>query len=563
LRAPRRALGGHRECGAGAPRRTVRCSEERPPPAPLWMPVSAQPPIQQTDERPPALWWGMWKRFIIAGVLVVAVSAGATVTIALNEASNIADKVFANTIKVPKSVVTPVYNGGPQTFLVLGSDRRVRAKSAIDRSNPPHSDTLLLVRFDPERGQTSMMSIPRDLEVNISGPHGLYYPKEKINAAYTIGSQHGGARGGMVLAAETIEHQVFPGLKLNGIIDVNFKGFIDVVDALGCVFVNVDHRYYHSNAGYGEKYSEINLQPGYQKLCYQNALSYVRYRHEDSDFVRVARQQDFIRDLRSQISPSFTDLLGKINTVATAVGHAITSTFQRSHEELFKLAELVIFSQGKPLRQVKFRALSVNAFVKGGSYVTTTPALAQATLNDFLYGEQKLKAPHAALAPKRHSAKSRSHRHRSAVSAAAAAGLYPTSSTGESALVSASVKTPFQVLYPSLQTGPATQQSVRAYDIRDNHRKLRHAYVVVWHQSSLGGYYDFEGTDWPNPPLIAHPDEIRRIGSTRYLFFADGSHIHTIAWRRGGALYWVTNTLLEDLSNEQMLLIARSARPLH
>ena len=107
----------------------------------------------------------------------------------------------------------------------------------------------------------------------------------------------------MVLAAETIEHQVFPGLKLNGIVDVNFAGFIKVVDTLGCVYVNVDHRYYHVNGGGEENYSEINLQPGYQKLCYDNALSYVRYRHGDSDFVRVARQQDFLRDLREQISP--------------------------------------------------------------------------------------------------------------------------------------------------------------------------------------------------------------------------------------------------------------------
>jgi LCP family protein required for cell wall assembly len=525
-------------------------------------PVSAQLPIQQTDERPPALWWGMWKRFTIAGVLVVALSAAATATIVLNEASNLADKVLANTINVPKGVVTPVYNGAPQTFLILGSDRRARAKSAIDRSNPPHSDTMLLVRFDPERGQTSIMSIPRDLEVNISAPHGLYYPSEKINAAYTIGSKLGGARGGMVLAAETIEHQVFPGLKLNGIIDVNFAGFINVVDALGCVYVNVDHRYYHTNGGFGEQYSEINLQPGYQKLCYQNALSYVRYRHEDSDFVRVARQQDFIRDLRSQISPSLPNLLGKADTVARAVGRAITSTFQRSGPELIKLAELVIFSQGKPMRQVKFHALSVNAFIKGGSYVTTTPALARATLNDFLYGDQKLAPAHAAHA--RGASKSHSHRsHRSGVSAAAALGLYPTSSSGQSALAGASVSTPFQVLYPAFQTGPSTQQTVRAYDIRENHGKLRHAYVIVWRQSSLGGYYDFEGTDWLNPPLIAHPDETRRIGGVRYLFFADGSHIHTIAWRRGGALYWITNTLLEDLTNEQMLLLARSARPLH
>jgi hypothetical protein len=43
----------------------------------------------------------------------------------------------------------------------------------------------------------------------------------------------------------------------------------------------------------------------------------------------------------------------------------------------------------------------------------------------------------------------------------------------------------------------------------------------------------------------------------------DGSHIHVVGWRSGGVLYWVTNTLLEELSNAQMLAVARSARSLH
>ncbi|TMK99621.1 MAG: LytR family transcriptional regulator [Actinobacteria bacterium] len=512
------------------------------------------------EERPPRLWWAMWKRFLIGGVLVVALSFAATLTVALNTATSIAEKVFRNTIVVPKGLVTPVYSGGPQTFLVLGSDRRAKAKSAYDRSNPPHSDTILLVRLDPEQGQTSVLSIPRDLMVNISGPHGQYYPSEKINAAYTIGSKLGGAKGGMVLAAETIEHEVFPGLKLNGIIDVNFAGFINVVDSLGCVYVNVDHRYYHVNGIGAENYSEINLQPGYQKLCYQNALSYVRYRHGDSDFVRVARQQDFLRDLREQISPS--DVIGQLEPVAKAVGRAIVSTFKRSHEELFTLAKLIAFSQGKPLRQVKFRALNVNAQLRGGSFVTTTPALAQATLRDFQFGRQKVSLPHAAIVRVKRSSHSRGGS-RHATPSAAAIGLYPTPSSGQNALVSASVHLPFRALYPALQTGPATQQQARAYALRDEHNHLHRAYIVPWQQNTLGGYYDFEGTDWKNPPLIAHPDEQRKIGGRTYMIFSDGSHIHVIAWRSGGALYWLTNTLLEDLSNAQMLAIARSARPLH
>ena len=225
-----------------------------------------------------------------------------------------------------------------------------------------------------------MLSIPRDLMVNITLPNGQTYPEEKINAAYTIGAKTGGTRGAMLLAAETIKREVFPELTLNAIVDVNFKGFIRVVDALGCAYVNVDHRYYNENVGSAEtNYTSINLQPGYQKLCYENALDYVRYRHTDTDFVRVARQQDFLRDLREQVSPE--DVLGQIDTVAKAVGHAIASTVHGSGSELLKLAKLIAFSQAKPLRQVKFLTTSIDAQVNGGDYVTSSPELERQTLD--------------------------------------------------------------------------------------------------------------------------------------------------------------------------------------
>jgi LCP family protein required for cell wall assembly len=516
------------------------------------------------DERPPLLWWGMWKRFLIAGALIVALSGTATAILALNTASGLAHDIFSklNQIKAPKGLVTPEYSGGPQTYLILGSDRRAASKDALDRTDPPHSDTILLVRFDPEQGQTSVLSIPRDLLVNIKSDKGQYYPQEKVNAAYTYGAVLGGTRGSMVLAAETIEHEVLPGLKLNGIVDVNFGGFIKVVDALGCVYINVDHRYLHHKGEGFEEYSEIDLQPGYQRLCYNNALSYVRYRHHDSDFVRVARQQDFLRNLREQISPE--NVVGQLDTVARAVGRAIvTAGFNSSAGQLLQLAKLVGFSQSKPLRQVKFRIADGNFPLKGQSFVTSTPTLEAATLNDFLHGQQHVSAPKpAAPAPKTHG--KHGHGHSSSHSPTIASlGLYHSSSSGQDELVKAAVSVPFRVLYPSLQTGAATQQPVRAYTLRDNDNHLRHAYIVPFEQNSQGGYYDFEGTDWLNPPLVAHPTETRKIGSVAYRIFADGSHIHTVAWRQGKVLYWVTNTLLEDLSNEQLLAIARSALPLH
>jgi LCP family protein required for cell wall assembly len=499
----------------------------------------------------------MWKRFLTGSVLIVLLSGAATATFALNTASEIAHEIFpaANLIQTARGVVTPVYNGGPRTYLVLGSDRRAGSKNAAERLAAPHSDTMLLVRFDPERGQTSVMSIPRDLLTPIVTKDGRTYGSEKINAAYTIGFENGGAKGAADLAAETVEH-VLPGLKLAGIVDVTFSGFINVVDTLGCVYVNVDHRYYHVNGPGGEEYSEINLQPGYQKLCYQDALSYVRYRHTDSDFVRVARQQDFLRDLREQISPE--NALGQIHTVARAVGHAITSTLKDSPEELIELAKLVAFSQSKPLRQVKFRTTSVNFQLGGGSYVTTTPELAKQSLADFLHGRQSVKPSSLDTRTPR----ARHGHHASTAGAAAAIGLYPISPEDRSQAALAAVKVPFPFLYPTLQTGPATQQTARAYTLEDPQHHRHHAYIVVWRQNGLGGYYDLEGTDWSNPPIIEHVDLERRIGSRTYLILSDGGHIHLVAWRAGQTLYWVNNTLLEDLSNAQMLALAQSARTL-
>jgi polyisoprenyl-teichoic acid--peptidoglycan teichoic acid transferase len=511
------------------------------------------------DERPPSLARGMWLRFVLAGVLIVGLTGVATATVALNKATSIAEDLFPtlNQIKTPKGLVAPL-TGGPQTFLILGSDRRSGSKNSLERTAAPRSDTILLVRFDPTQGQTSVLSIPRDLMVNIRTPSGQLYANEKINAAYTIGGTGHGNDGGSVLAAETIEREVFPELKghLNGIIDVNFEGFIKVVDALGCAYVNVDHRYL-GGGPLGENFSAINLQPGYQKLCYNNALSYVRFRHYDSDLVRVARQQDFLRDLREQVSPE----IGSIDRIAKAVGHAIRTNFKASAGQLIRLSKLIAFSQSKPLRQVKFRYLSANATGPGGgSFVTSTPTLEKETLADFLDGTERVRlpaAPHPSSTGKSH------HHHSSPSSSTVAARLNLVPTTGESEAVTAALHIPFAgVLYPTLQTGSARQLEVHPYALRNFQHQIHFAYVVVWQTNTIGGYYDFEGTDWMSPPLFNH-SHTTTISGRDYKLVNDGAHIHVIGWKSGKALFWLTNTLLEELSNSQMLALAKSAQPLH
>ncbi len=514
------------------------------------------------DERPPRLGIGMWKRFAIAGVLIVLLCGGATAAVTVSTANRIANEVFPklNQIHTPEGLISSIYTGGPKTFLILGSDKRYGSTNIDEREAGPHSDTILLVRFDPEQEQTSVLSIPRDLLVTIKMPDGAEFYPEKINAAYTLGSAQPGHDEGANLAAETIK-EVLPGLRLNGIIDVTFAGFIRVVDSLGCVYVNVDHRYFNENIGTPETdYTSINLQPGYQKLCYENALDYVRYRHTDSDFVRVARQQDFLRDLREQVSPQ----LGEVDKVAKAVGHAISTNFSPSASILLELAKLIGFSQGKPLRQVKFQTENVDYVLNGGDYVTSSSALEQATLKDFLDGHQRLQ-PLNLHASASHDTRGHRHGHSHGSNANAAPSpasedLYPTPSSDQQQAMSAAVQVPFPLLYPRLQTGPATQEEVRPYALRDPHGHLHQAYTVVFQQNTIGGYYDVEGTDWLDPPIIDHPQETRYVGRRAYMIFADGEHIQMIAWREHHALYWVINTLLEELTNQQMLTLADSTR---
>ena len=104
------------------------------------------------------------------------------------------------------------------------------------------------------------MSIPRDLKVEIPG-----VGTDKFNAAY--------AYGGPKLTLQVVKE--LTGLPINHVVNVDFLGFVRAVDAIGCVYVDVDRRYYHSNVGVpaSEEYAEINIQPGYQLLCGKKALA--------------------------------------------------------------------------------------------------------------------------------------------------------------------------------------------------------------------------------------------------------------------------------------------------
>ena len=147
---------------------------------------------------------------------------------------------------------------------------------------------------------------------------------------------------------------MFPGLQVNHIIDVNFGGFEALVNAIGCVYTDVDHRYYN-NTAYTD-YSSIDIQPGYQKLCGADALSFVRFRHTDNDLVRNARQQDFIRWAKEQYGASA--LIANRDKLLKIFGeHAQTDHNLHTVDGLINLFNLVAFSAGHTIKQIKFPAV--------------------------------------------------------------------------------------------------------------------------------------------------------------------------------------------------------------
>jgi LCP family protein required for cell wall assembly len=193
--------------------------------------------------------------FAVAAAVIVLSTAGATVGIGFVQVQQIANVVhdYGHTEPFLRGTITPPPPGKPQTLLLVGSDRRYG-----DPRGDARSDTLMLVRLDPRQNATTVLSIPRDLRVTIPG-HGI----DKINAAY--------GEGGLDLTTRTVKDLLStPGerFRVNHAIAINFKGFRDAVDVVHCVYVDVDRRYYHSNLGVpiGQRYAEINVQPGYQPL---------------------------------------------------------------------------------------------------------------------------------------------------------------------------------------------------------------------------------------------------------------------------------------------------------
>jgi hypothetical protein len=268
-------------------------------------------------------------------------------------------------------------------------------------------------------------------------------------------------------------------------------------------------------------------------------LHYVRYRHNDTDLVRNARQQDFLRQIKNQLGAG--GLISRRFGIEKIFGK-YASTDIRSADDVLKLLELLVQSAGHPVRQVGFQSAI------GPSYVTATPGQLRRTVHEFLHGG--IAPGHIRVSTKSHKAAPKSFQ----------TPLSPATSTELAGAQGLASSVPFRVFYPvdRITTGGADPDFVRSYSLHGHP-----AYVVVVAQGGLGQYYDVEGTTWTKPPLLTHPSQTVQIGRRHFQLYFEGQRIRVVAWHDGAAVYWLTNTLQNILSNRQMLAIASAARPVH
>jgi LCP family protein required for cell wall assembly len=209
--------------------------------------------------------------------------------------------------------VKPVeISNDPVSILLLGVEDY---SGEYDRGR---SDTLIVATFNPEDQSLKMLSIPRDTRVEIPG-----YKKDKINHAYSLGNKE--------LTIETVES--FLDIPIDYYVSVNFQGFINIVDELGGVTVDVPFDFDEINSDWERFYYE----EGEMTLNGEAALVYARMRKKDprGDFGRNDRQKQIVKAVIDKLSTPTT--ITKIDDIAIEIGSNV--------ETNIKIGEAIAFRQ--------------------------------------------------------------------------------------------------------------------------------------------------------------------------------------------------------------------------
>ncbi|CAN5693595.1 LCP family protein [soil metagenome] len=262
----------------------------------------ASTPVSTRPLAPKGRWW----RRVVIGVLLLAnLGVGLVLFAVQSGQSAFNENVTQNTDVTPELDARPTENTEPITFLVIGSDTREGLESLqnFGESNGARGDVIMLIKLNPANGSAQILSLPRDLLVDIPG-HGT----DRINAAYSF--------GGAPLMVRTV--RAATGLPIHHYVEIDFVGFQALVNEIGGVHLDFPYPARDLNSG-------LDVEAGNQLLDGAQALAFARSRRYEElqgdswvnidadDFGRTRRQQRLILAILSELkTPSSLTEAGSI-----------------------------------------------------------------------------------------------------------------------------------------------------------------------------------------------------------------------------------------------------------
>jgi len=214
----------------------------------------------------------------------------------LSDGTQLAVDVPPTPMPEAPAVAYPQWDGGSRiNILFIGLDYRDWQAN----EGPPRSDTMILFTIDPITRTAGMLSIPRDMWVNIPG-----YGYSRINTAYSSGEGNRLPGGGPGLAMKTVEQ--FIGVPVHYYVQVDFNTFVEMINIIDGIDIYSDERLVLDPAGTGTDHVIITCC-GIRHIMGPEALAYARTRHtEGGDVDRAHRQQKVIFGIRDKVfSPEY------------------------------------------------------------------------------------------------------------------------------------------------------------------------------------------------------------------------------------------------------------------
>ncbi len=241
-----------------------------------------------------------------------------TVTNKMNGSQNAQSSTLAQNVR---AIITPIVpaaatplrgeDSGRINILLLGAAGEKNAGRDL-------TDTVMVMSVDTKNKKVALLSLPRDLYVNIPETQTF----TKINSVYKIGLSQ---KLGPELIKKSVENII--GVNINYYLIVNFDGFTKIIDDIGGVNVISPRDFYDASyPGPNYSYETFSLSKGFHTLDGKVALQYVRERHSDpeGDFGRAKRQQQIIQAVKSKLFSMETFFnVGKLNDILTTLGDNI------------------------------------------------------------------------------------------------------------------------------------------------------------------------------------------------------------------------------------------------